>query len=38
MTKVIIKTPKPIKKGTHIAKPKKIEKKKYKIGKDYQLA
>ena len=38
MTKVVIKTPKPIKKGKYIAKPKKIEKKKIRIGKDYQLA
>jgi hypothetical protein len=38
MNKIIIKTDKPIKKGKYIAKPKKIEKKKIKIGKDYQLA
>lgn len=38
MTKVIIKTKKPIKKGKHIAKPTKSTPKKYKIGKKYQLA
>jgi len=39
MTKVIIKTKKPIKKGKHIAKPTAPRKsKKYKIGKKYQLA
>ena len=36
MPKVIIKAP--LKQGKYIAKPKKIDKKKIKIGKDYQLA
>lgn len=33
-----IKAPTPLKKGKYIAKPRKIEKKKIRIGKDYQLA